>query len=60
MSTEQRIEAGINVSRAHTDVMIGGVEVEVTGIGTDGVEVPIIREDVWCLEAPAQAPTPGG
>jgi aminopeptidase len=60
MSTEQRLEAGINVSSAHTDVMIGGPKVEVTGIGTDGAEVPIIRDDVWCLEAPAQAPAAGG
>jgi aminopeptidase len=60
MSTEQRIDAGINMSRAHTDVMIGGPEVEVTGIASDGSEVPIIRGDVWCLEAPVEAPAPRG
>ena len=58
MSTEERIDAGINMSRAHTDVMIGGPEVAVTGIASDGTEVPIIRDDVWCLEAPVEAPTP--
>ena len=56
MSHEQRLEAGINMSRVHTDVMIGGPEVEVTGITADGGEAPIIRDDVWCLEAPAQTP----
>jgi len=59
MSREQRIEAGINMSRVHTDVMIGGPEVEVTGVTADGEEVPIIREDVWCLEAPAEARAAG-
>ena len=59
MSTEQRLDAGINMSRAHTDVMIGGPEVQVTGIAPDGTEVPIIRDDVWCLEAPVEAPAPG-
>jgi aminopeptidase len=56
MNADQRIEAGINISRAHTDVMIGGPEVEVAGIAADGTEVPIIRDDVWRLEAPAHAP----
>jgi aminopeptidase len=60
MNAEQRIEAGINISRAHTDVMIGGPEVQVAGIAADGTEVPIVRDDVWCLEAPAQAPAPSG
>jgi aminopeptidase len=55
MSLEERLEAGINMSRAHTDVMIGGPEIEVSGITADGEEQPIIRDDVWCLEAPAEA-----
>jgi aminopeptidase len=55
MSTEEQLDAGINVSRVHTDVMLGGPEVEVTGITGEGDEVAIIRDDVWCLEsAPAE------
>jgi aminopeptidase len=52
MSIDERLQAGINVSRVHTDVMLGGPEVEVTGIAADGTEVPIIRDDNWRLEAP--------
>jgi aminopeptidase len=60
MSAEERLDAGINVSRMHTDVMIGGPEVEVTGVARDGDEVTIIRDDVWSLEAPAGVHAPPG
>jgi aminopeptidase len=53
MSIDERLEAGINVSRVHTDVMIGGPEVEVAGISAAGEEVMIIRDDRWRLQAPA-------
>ena len=42
-------ERGINVSGIHTDFMIGGPEVAVDGVTTDGTAVPILREDTWLL-----------
>jgi aminopeptidase len=54
MSTDERLAAGINVSRVHTDVMIGGPEVEVLGVTAAGEEVPIIQDDVWRLGRPAE------
>jgi aminopeptidase len=42
-------DIGVNTSVVHTDFMIGGPEVAVDGLTTDGREIPIIREDVWQL-----------
>jgi aminopeptidase len=49
LTPEQRVEKGLNQSKVHTDLMIGGPEVSVDGLTADGDEVPILRDDVWQL-----------
>jgi len=48
MSAGQREELGLNSASVHTDVVIGGEGITVTGRGPDG-EVDIIRDDEWVL-----------
>ena len=50
LSAEQLLERGVNASTVHTDLMIGGREVDVDGITKDGDAVPILRENTWVLE----------
>jgi aminopeptidase len=45
-------ELGVNDSSIHTDFMIGGPEVDVDGVTTDGEVVPLLRQDVWQLAPP--------
>jgi aminopeptidase len=40
---------GVNISKVHTDFMVGSPELEVDGITDTGEAVPILREDVWQL-----------
>ena len=39
----------VNVSGIHTDFMIGGPEVEVTGRTRDGREIPVLMRQDWAL-----------
>lgn len=41
---------GVNQSSLHLDFMIGGPEVEVTGLVADGSEVPVVLRDEWVLD----------
>jgi aminopeptidase len=47
-SNEERYEIGLNDSAVHTDVVIGGDGMTVTGRGPKGT-VEIIRDDEWIL-----------
>jgi aminopeptidase len=49
LSPEERHERGVNHSSIHTDFMIGSRELEVTGVTTDGQEVPILHRGEWVL-----------
>jgi aminopeptidase len=48
-SNEERYEIGLNRSAVHTDVVIGGEGMTVTGTGPKGT-VEIIRDDEWVLK----------
>ena len=50
-SFEGEPPAEMNVSNIHTDFMVGGPELEVDALLTDGTEVPLIRDEEWQLAA---------
>ena len=50
MSEQERYDLGLNRSGVHTDVVIGGEGMTVTGTGPKGT-VEIIRDDEWVLQA---------
>jgi aminopeptidase len=37
----------VNKSAIHIDFMIGGDDVDVTGITADGDEIPVLRGGTW-------------
>lgn len=47
MSTEERVEAGLNQSTVHVDFVVGSPEVSVYGVLEDGSEEPIILDGEW-------------
>jgi aminopeptidase len=50
LSPAEQLALGINQSAVHTDFMVGGPEVDVDGIRSDGTVVPLLRNDVWQLD----------
>jgi aminopeptidase len=46
---EELIVRGINDSGVHTDLPIGGPEIEVVGLAADGSETPILAGTEWVL-----------
>jgi aminopeptidase len=44
-------DEGMNVSNIHVDFMVGGPELEVDALMSDGSEVPLIRDEEWQLAA---------
>ena len=49
LSKDELLAMGVNVSRMHTDFMIGGPEVDVDGLDRDGHATPIMRDDAFVL-----------
>jgi aminopeptidase len=50
LPAEERIARGLNAANDHVDFMIGGPEVAVDGITTDGRVLPLLRADEWVLD----------
>ena len=46
---DELIAMGVNVSRAHTDFMIGGPEVDVDRLDRDGHATLILRDDTFVI-----------
>lgn len=49
LSRDELLARGVNVSSVHTDLMIGGQDVDVDGLAADGTVTPVIRDDSWLL-----------
>ncbi len=49
LTSEQRIQSGLNQSDTHVDIVIGSPEVQIDGIHSDGSTVPLTRGDKFVL-----------
>jgi aminopeptidase len=49
LTTDEQTAARVNASGIHTDFMIGGPEIDVTGTTRDGREVPVLMHQDWAL-----------
>ena len=49
LSREERIEAGLNQSSVHVDVVIGGPVVEIDGLSADSTTTPLLRGNTFVL-----------
>jgi len=49
LDVQQRIEAGVNQSATHVDVVVGSPDVEVHGIAADGTTTPVLVGDEFVL-----------
>ncbi len=49
MSKEQLLAAGANDSLVHVDFMVGSADLSITGIKSDGTEVPVFRNGNFTL-----------
>jgi len=49
LDVQQRIDAGVNQSATHVDVVVGSPDVEIDGIGADGHVTPVLRGDEFVL-----------
>ena len=49
MTKEERDNLGVNSSLLHTDFMIGGPEVDVTGYDSNGNATPVIKEGIFVI-----------
>ncbi len=50
MSDEELLGAGVNMSAAHVDFMIGTDDLDIMGIMADGTEVPVFVNGQWSWE----------
>lgn len=49
LDVQQRIEAGVNQSATHVDVVVGSPDVEVFGVAADGTSTPVLVGDEFVL-----------
>jgi aminopeptidase len=49
LDPERQLRLGANHSAVHTDIPMGGPDVDVDGVTAAGEVIPLIRDDVWLL-----------